>query len=891
MYVGMMRLRGLALFALIRTGDSHYDGDEQTNTLAKAAEVSAVTRDAFFPRGVTTALSHPRPPAVAVLPKRLELHRAAPQLHVVEPRPTVAVPSASHLKVKQWPALDRHGSNSAGAGAFVVHLVNLKGVVKEIVYRKDRYTVLRVKLPKGVKGRNTMTLQASNGVLGTVQVGEEIEVRGRITQHKTYGEQFAVDVLDSVVPPEETDEGTIMLLRSGAIKGIGPKMAENLVAAFGNESLDMLRRGDKKLLNLQGMGNKKLAKLQKGAIEYLAKAVDHEALTFALSLGLTLKQAQTLYETYKNEMKTKLAQDPYCILTVMPEIGFDQVDHIARTKLNASVDSLSRAAAAVDNRLRHVEREGHCYADGLQLVAAAQRILACVELSPAAALKVAERALDRMRKLGLVLVVLPPLATQASITTRLNQAVFRPQIWLKEVSVANAVRRRLAETPCPQVPSSSRINQQLSAKQQEAVAYCSAMGADLGRLLILTGGPGTGKTFTVREIVRNWRLQGKRVKLASPTARGAKALSKAVGSPASTMHRLMEYHPAHNRFTRNKDNPLEADAVVIDEASMLDIHIAALFLEALPSHCLILFVGDANQLPSVGPGAVLHDLIASPRVPRVMLTDIFRTDPLGDIARNSALISAGSFPTYYRRVMPQELPQMKEQRPSGCIFVPSTHASEAQTIISTNVVPWLRSVGYDLVEDVQVLAPMKEGPAGINQLNQLLRPQINPTLNQNAEQTSEVEPELEVPIAVGDQMIQLVNNYSAEVLNGDMGIVTDVCPDGRSFKFTVQFDAHDKQIFVSYTASSLGNIVALAYALTVHKSQGSQYEVVCMPVLREHAFMLDRNLLYTGVSRAKRLLVLVGAEDVIAGAIQNKRAYARRTLLQERISKAAMPLL
>jgi len=264
-------------------------------------------------------------------------------------------------------------------------------------------------------------------------------------------------------------------------------------------------------------------------------------------------------------------------------------------------------------------------------------------------------------------------------------------------------------------------------------------------------------------------------------------------------------------------------------------------------------------------------------VQRVELKDIFRTDPLGDIARNSEMINRGVLPTHYRHVMPQQLLQSHEQRPSGCIFVPSHDASDAQNTMSTIVLPWLRSVGYDLKKEVQVLAPVKKGPSGTVELNRHLRPVINPELRKN-ELGSEGD-----EISVGDLVIQLVNDYTANVLNGESGVVTEKRLEGHSFKFVVKFENEDSSV-VEYTRSDLGQRIALAYALTVHKAQGSQYEVICMPVLKEQAFMLDRNLLYTGISRAKRLLVLVGSEDAIAKAVRNKKSHIRRTLLQQRIS-------
>jgi len=495
------------------------------------------------------------------------------------------------------------------------------------------------------------------------------------------------------------------------------------------------------------------------------------------------------------------------------------------------------------------------------------------------------------------------------------QAVVR-----EEEAVATAVRRRLPargaagdeawgggvtgpDSPAPPGGLSPR----LSGLQRLAVLRCTRMGADaaahgkdgtLGRLLVLTGGPGTGKTFTVRQIVRSWREQGKRVMLACPTARAASVLSESVGLPAKTIHRLLEYNPQKKAFLRDARAPLECDAVVIDEASMLDVNLAARFLEALREECVVLFVGDANQLPSVGPGAVLQELLASARVPRIELTDIFRQDPTGDIARNAALIHAGRFPAHIRRASSvAELASWRDPRPTGTVFVPARSEMEAQRIICGDVLVWLRSVGYRVEEELQVLSPLKRGQAGTVHLNTLLKQQLNPLSRPDAsaawQAVEDDAPPADVDavprLTVGDQVIQLINDYDHGVFNGDLGVVTSVRGTGKSYDFTVEFaerrrEVDEEPVQVDYRKSAVGQSITLAYALTVHKAQGSEYEVVCMPVLREQSFMLFRNLLYTGVSRAKRLLVLVGSEDALLGAVANVKQQTRSTMLHQRIS-------
>lgn len=399
------------------------------------------------------------------------------------------------------------------------------------------------------------------------------------------------------------------------------------------------------------------------------------------------------------------------------------------------------------------------------------------------------------------------------------------------------------------------------------------------QLLVLTGGPGTGKTYTVKQIVEGWRRRGKRVVLACPTARAATVLAATVGSPASTIHRLLEYNPQEDEYKRNQLRPLEADAIVVDEASMLDLFLAAKLLDALPSHTCVLLVGDSDQLPSVGPGSVLLDLLSAPRVPRVTLDTIFRQDPSGDIARTAQLVNRG-LPLIHLLHTPP-----KGVRPGGCLFVPASDEAAAAEIISGGLLDWLKRAEYDLDTELQVLAPLKLGAAGTYALNKRLKQRLNPSEGRDAALLG---------VSVGDQMIQLTNDYESLVFNGDIGRVTGVRP-GRGARFTVSFgqrdaltrgagdEAEGSEVEVEYGSKALGRDVALSYALTVHKSQGSEYPVVVLPVLPQHGRMLYRNLFYTGISRAKQLLVLVGSKEAIAAAVSNNAMQRRDTMLTERV--------
>ncbi|KOO32232.1 RecD/TraA family helicase [Chrysochromulina tobinii] len=655
----------------------------------------------------------------------------------------------------------------------------------------------------------------------------------------------------------------IALLRSDAIKGIGPKLASALTTRFGERTLVVLRgagsaQEEAALHTIPGLHVKKIANIRRTVDQWesLRKALD-----FGRSLGcLSEAQVSALASQHGERTEEVVRQDPYVLLELFPTLRFRDVDFLARNALQVAADASSRASAALRAGLRRALGRGHCCTPRQRLLGAAAKELQLDELPYEEASTAAERALALLVARGALVEEMPP---------RLGGAVRTPPPMVSfavmqaaERHVADAVRRRIA------------------------------------------------------------RLEGKEVLLASPTARAANVLAEAVGGAAYTIHRLLEYNPREGCFMRAANNPLQADAVVIDEASMLDVHLAGALFHALPPSTNILLVGDDDQLPSVGPGAVLHDLLRCACVPRVELSTVFRQDPSGDIARNAQLINRGCFPHHFRifdstaalRRAAASTTAL-QQRPSGCVFVSAHTEQAASEAVCGGVLDWLEAAGYDVAKEVQVLTPLKRGAAGTFALNARLQERLNPApdraadaalanalLNPTAlaamEQSdwyrtpgagSGASPDAESLPRVGDAMIQLTNDYEMQVFNGDVGRVTRVWQEGKALRFAVSFAVRasvgrdSTEMVVEYTRSALGKDIALSYALTVHKAQGSEYQVVVMPILPQHALMLHRNLLYTGLSRARRLLVMVGTEGALRKAVENDSSARRITLLAERI--------
>jgi exodeoxyribonuclease V alpha subunit len=397
----------------------------------------------------------------------------------------------------------------------------------------------------------------------------------------------------------------------------------------------------------------------------------------------------------------------------------------------------------------------------------------------------------------------------------------------------------------------------LSEQQRQAVEMAASQ-----RVLILTGGPGCGKTFTTRTIVALWKAMGKTIALASPTGRAAQRLSEMTGQEAKTLHRLLEFDPKHMKFQRDTEHPIPADALIVDEASMLDLFLANSFVKAVPLNAQLLLVGDIDQLPSVGPGAVLQDLMASGQIPVVRLTQVFRQAQASAIVRQAHQINQGRIPRFE---------SVSEQPQSDCLWLGAPEPEAGVQGIEELITDLIPKLGFEVSREVQVLSPMTRGEVGTRQLNQVLQSLINPPGSEKAEMVRGG-----MTLRVGDRVIQQVNDYNREVFNGDLGMITAIDPEEQ--EVTVEFGDRS----VTYDYADL-NEISLAWAVTIHKSQGSEYPVVILPIFMQHYLMLSRNLLYTGLTRAKQLAILVGPQKAIALAVRQVKDQQRYTLLDQRL--------
>jgi exodeoxyribonuclease V alpha subunit len=704
-------------------------------------------------------------------------------------------------------------------------IITVEGVLERIVYEnhETHFFVGRLR----VKGQPDLLTIVGN--LMAISVGETIRVCGRWVENKKFGRQIRVESYETVLPA--TIEGIEKYLGSGLIDGIGPVYAQRLVKAFGVETLRVIDKEPQKLRKVPGIGAKRAKQIREA---WAAQKAVQSIMIFLQGHGITPGQAARIYTEYGDAAVAVLRANPYRLADDIAGIGFHGADKIA-ARLGISKSSQIRIEAGLLHVLSNAAGDGHLFLSGEDLCAAATEML---RVPP-------QDVLDALMTL-----------TKREAVYREHDAVYLPVLFAAERGCADQLKR-LCATPHDPVPIQvdnalrwAEKNQsiELSPEQREAIRL-----AIDSKVAIITGGPGTGKTTVLKCLLAILEKKSLSFLLAAPTGRAAKRMETATDRSARTIHRLLEYSPRKKGFLRDENNPLVTDMVVIDEASMIDCTLMFHLLKAIPPFARLILVGDVDQLPSVGPGNILFDIIASQTVPVARLRTIFRQAAQSGIISNAHLINRGAYPVFNEK----DFFLIERHEPQKAL----------DTVIElvVNRIPGRFQV--DPVRDIQVLAPMRRGDSGVNRLNEALQQALNPE-------------GLPVPRRVfrqGDKVMQLRNNYDLDVFNGDVGIISLV--DTEATELEVTFDDDRKVLYRFDEADNLG----LAYAATVHKAQGSEYPVVVLAFLPQHYMMLQRNVLYTGITRAKRLVILVGNAKAVGMAVRNSKTAHRNTRLPERL--------
>ncbi len=714
----------------------------------------------------------------------------------------------------------------------------LRCVVERVTYQNETngYSVIKCRA-KGYADLITVV-----GSMPEVHVGSVLTLSGEWTVNPKFGRQFTVSGFEETLPA--TVYGIEKYLGSGLVKGIGPKFAARIVRAFGAETLNVIEEDPDALLRVPGIGKLRVERIKKSWDEQ--KEIKNIML-FLQGHDVSTTHATKIYKTYGSDSIRVVKENPYRLADDIWGIGFRTADTIAE-KLGVEKETAVRLRSGLLYTLNRLSDEGHCYARRDQLLKTGAELLAVQE-------SVLPAVLDEMVRQDDVKTELIDGEDSAPGET----AVYLPPFWFAETGTAKRLKQIFSS------PASVKVKPQGLEERIRRVtglnydpAQMDAIRCAAGsKILILTGGPGTGKTTTTLGILTAFRQAGAKILLAAPTGRAAKRLSETTGMEARTIHRLLEFKPPEG-CQKNEQNPLEGDVLILDECSMIDIMLMYSLLKAVPDSMTLIFVGDVDQLPSVGAGNVLRDLIDAGVFPVVRLTKIFRQAAASRIITNAHRINRG------------RMPDLSNGKQSDFFFLeeedPETAAQEIVRLVKERLP---RAYG---TWDIQVLTPMQRGAVGAANLNQVLQAALNADAAGLRRGGTDYR--------LHDKVMQIRNNYDKEVFNGDIGTVCRVNTEDR--ELTVSFDGRE----VLYDVTELDELV-LAYAATVHKSQGSEYPIVVMPVLMTHYVMLQRNLVYTGVTRAKKLMVMIGSTKALALAVRNVTVTRRNTMLKERLKNPA----
>lgn len=705
-------------------------------------------------------------------------------------------------------------------------MMKLRCVVEHITYQNQEngYSVMRVKV------KDYADLVTLVGNLLDVPVGAVLLCDGVWKMDKRYGRQFVCETWEEVMPA--TVYGIEKYLGSGLVKGIGPKFAHLIVERFGTETIDIIEEDIERLYEVPGIGKKRVEKIR----ESWEKQKDiKNVMLFLQQYGVSTAYAAKIYRKYGKESIDQVKENPYRLADDIWGIGFKTADGIAG-KMGYGKNDLRRCRSGIQYTLNELADEGHVYAVEEQLIEAAGKLLE------------ADREPIVQAMAGMI-------ASEDLI--REQEAIYLPPFYHSERGTA----RRLLALMTSRSSALFEGNIDIQAiEKATGVGYDDVQVAAIrqavrSRVMVLTGGPGTGKTTTTQGIIAAYRAAGLRVLLAAPTGRASKRMSEATGMEAKTIHRLLEFNP-QDGYKRNDDNPLEGDVLIVDECSMIDIILMYNLMKAIPVQMRLILVGDIDQLPSVGAGNVLRDIIDSGQVPVIRLTRIFRQAQSSRIVMSAHAINQGRYP------------DTSNGKDTDFFFIRKDDPEQVAEEIVKLVKHRLPKAYNQPLSNIQVLTPMQRSVVGAGNLNMLLQQALN-TSTLGISRGG-------INYKLGDRVMQIRNNYDKNVFNGDIGIIEKVNMEDRTL--CIRFDGS----LVEYEASELDE-VTLAYATTIHKSQGSEYPIVVIPVLMTHFVMLQRNLIYTGITRAKKICVLIGQPKALAYAIRNLTVNKRNTKLKERL--------
>lgn len=714
----------------------------------------------------------------------------------------------------------------------------LDGHIEKVIYYNEEngYCVFRI------KSDDYSELITLTGTASSINDGEWVVADGEWINDPTYGKQFKASELRVAAP--DTLEGIEKYLASDLVKGIGKEYASRLVNKFGKDVFDIIENNSSKLLKVEGIGKTRKENIKKAWEDQ--KSV-RSIMSFLFSHGVSTSKAFRIHKVYGDKAIQILQRDPYCLARDIRGIGFLIADGIAM-KIGIPKDSILRAKAGIEYTLNNLMMEGHCAYIKNDLISKTATLL---DLD---ILLIEEALTDSIKSNQLI------LAQNESF----DDLIYLPKVYDTEISISKKlIDLGKGNHPCPNIIFDKAIkwteeksNIELSNEQKKALEKTIS-----SKLSIITGGPGVGKTTLLNAILMILRAKKIRVLCCAPTGRAAKRMSESTGIESKTIHRLLQYNPGTAGFVYNNQNPLPCDVIIIDESSMIDLFLCNYLIDAIPLHASIVFVGDIDQLPSVGPGKILNDVITSGIAYVSHLTEIFRQSSKSQIISHSHSINEGEIPNF-----------LESNDNSDCYFIESDDPDKAINLINKLVLESIpRKFGFDPMNDIQILTPMKKGILGTNNLNESLQKLLN-------NEKKEIQKFGRI-YRVNDRVMQTENDYEKDVFNGDLGFIEKI--DDESKILTVQFDEKN----VNYDFRELDMLIH-AYAITIHKSQGSEYPVVIIPIHTQHYVMLKRKLFYTAITRAKKLAIIIGTNKALKLAVQQTESQNRITRLAELLNNA-----